>query len=51
MKNLLTLVIIFFFTVSSLRAQTHDNRDSGGGPSIGGCSTTNGDYCKGVFYI
>ena len=51
MKNLLTLVFIFFFAIGSLCAQTPDNGDSGGEPSIGGCSTTNGDYYEGVFYI
>ena len=51
MKNLLTLVFIFFFAIGSLCAQTPDNGGSAGGSSTGGCSTTNGDYCEGVFYI
>ena len=51
MKNLHTLVIMLFFAVGSLCAQTPDNGGSRGGLSIGGCSTTNGDYCEGVFYI
>ena len=51
MKNLHTLVIMLFFAVGSLCAQTPDNGGSGGEPLIGGCSTTNGDYYEGVFYI
>ena len=51
MKNLHTLVIMLFFAVGSLCAQTPDNGGSAGGSSTGGCSTTNGDYYVGVFYI
>ena len=47
MKNLLTLVFIFFFAIGSLCAQTPDNGGSAGGSSTGGGSTIVGGSAAG----